>query len=207
MVGKRKDFIVVLAIVSLAASILIYRFWSDKNDRYMISGDETQSIQEIIDESQDDEDMMLMEEDDETIVVYISGEVENPGVYEVDSKTRLYEVVEEAGGLTIEADREKINLAQKLKDEGHYSIRKMGEDMGDGDDQEPEAEARDGRLDINRASGEELKTLPGIGEKTAQKIIDYRERVKSFKSIGDIQNVSGIGEKKYDQIKDLICVN
>lgn len=134
-----------------------------------------------------------------TIMVYLVGEVKNPGVIELASSARLYEAVEKAGGLTDQADETRINLSQRLKDEDKILIPARRDDAEN-------AEEEDRLVDINTASLEKLKTLPGIGDVTAQKIIDQREK-EAFSSIEDIMKVPGIGKKTFETIRDLIVVS
>lgn len=164
------------------------------------------------------------------ICVDIGGAVVTPGVYTVSSGTRLYEVIELAGGLISNADTDSINRAEFVEDgekiiiparpqavnEGG-SAGAAGEDSVSGADsasgtsaefQAAEtAEAASGRglININYADKEELMTLPGIGEAKAQKIIDYRSSTK-FRKKEDIKSVNGIGDAVYNNIKELITV-
>lgn len=138
-------------------------------------------------------------EESGSIMVYLVGEVKNPGVIELSSGARLYEAVEKAGGLTDRADETRINLSQKLKDEDKILIPAIRDGVEN-------AEEEDRLVDINTASLEKLKTLPGIGDVTAQKIIDQREK-EAFSSIEDIMKVPGIGKKTFETIRDLIVVS
>ena len=150
------------------------------------------------------------------ITVYVSGAINKPGVVTIENGKRLSDAVEELGGVTSDADLNKINMALKISDEEHYIIPKIGEEIevsnGDNLKEEnsnkanPQKETQN-KVNINSATIEDLDELPGIGEATANKIINYREENKKFKSIEEIKNVNGIGEKKYENIKDLIIVN
>ncbi len=141
------------------------------------------------------------------IVVYISGQVKNPGIYELDKEARIYNLIDACGGIEIDADIDKINLAQKLNDADKIIIPKKVENVVN-IDEESEINGYDedsvGKININEASLEELKTLSGIGDATAKKIIEYRKN-NYFNEIEDIMNVPGIGESKFNNIKDDIC--
>jgi len=105
-----------------------------------------------------------------------------------------------------DADLSDINLAEKLKDEQMIKVPKIGEnDVSN--DKFSSSNAPNGNININTATKEELDTLPGIGEVTAQRIIDFREQHGNFQRIEDIMNVSMIGPKLFEQIKDKITVN
>lgn len=150
------------------------------------------------------------------IFVDIGGAVSRPGVYKADTTTRLYEVIEMAGGLRSDADTDSINQAAYVEDGQKIIIPAHREPSGDtyGESQ-PAAEvpaqagaaaaASQDLVNINTASKEELQTLSGIGEVMADRIIEYRSGTL-FKSIEDIKSVKGIGDAIFDKIKDSITV-
>ncbi len=148
----------------------------------------------------------------EKISVYICGEVNEPGVYELDKGSILNDAIILAGGLTDDAASEHIDLVYILNK--NISIRipsadEIGDESGfviSSSDAAKPGEKDSGLININRADREELMTLPGIGSSTADKIIEYRNK-QQFSSIEDIMNVSGIGEGKFNKLKDLICVD
>ncbi len=157
------------------------------------------------------------------ISVYICGEVNNPGIYEVPKGVILNKIIEAAGGFTEEASENNVNLVYQI--ESNMSIYIPSEDEitqgftgGDIIRQEGvyvwgEQSGASGGTDqsatlmvnINTATEEELKSLPGIGDVTAKAIVNYRKDTP-FKTIDDIKNVTGIGDSKFKQIKDYICV-
>lgn len=136
------------------------------------------------------------------IVVYITGAVKNPGVYYLDENARLSNALDICGGILENADLDKLNLAQKLVDSDKITVPIKQEN--ESTDNQNEAN-NDSKVNINTATKEKLKELNGIGESTAQKIIEYR-KVQEFLEIEDIMNVPGIGESKFENIKDDICV-
>ena len=145
------------------------------------------------------------------ICVDIGGAVVTPGVYTVSSGTRLYEVIDLAGGLISNADTDSINRAEYVED-GEKIVIPLKPSSADADGYspadagEPSPAAPDsGLININYASKEELMSLPGIGEAKAQKIIDYRSSTR-FRKIEDIKSVNGIGDAVYNNIKDSITV-
>jgi competence protein ComEA len=149
----------------------------------------------------------------EKIVVHVAGAVKNPGVYTLEQGKRVKDAIEVAGGHLPEADILRLNLAQKLHDEDKLYVPKIGETPEQSEPESPSYGATvgvssksDGKIDINTAGETELTQLPGIGPVTAQKIIEYRKNNGLFKTIEDIKNVSGIGDKKFEQIKDKIKV-
>lgn len=140
------------------------------------------------------------------IAVYITGEVKNPGVYYLEENSRLNELLDICGGVTENADIEQINLAKKLVDSDKITILKKQEKSDDVENFDKLIENKNGKVNINVATKEELMELSGIGESTADKIIEYRKSQR-FLEIEDIMNVSGIGKSKYDKIKEDIYVD
>lgn len=134
------------------------------------------------------------------IGVYITGEIKNPGVYYVKEGTRLNELIDIAGGILQEADVDKINMAQKLRDSEKINIPSKEALIELTSD-----ENNIKKININTASKEELTKLNGIGESTAEKIIKYRENA-TFETIEDIMEVQSIGKSKFEKIKDDITV-
>lgn len=135
------------------------------------------------------------------IAVYITGQIKNPGVYYVKEGLRLGELIDICGGLCESADMEKINLAKKLVDSEKIIIPAKKDEFTNVDNEE-----YDTRININEAGLEELKTIPSIGEVTANKIIEYRNSSR-FNTVEDIMNVTGIGKSKFNTIKEYICVD
>lgn len=146
------------------------------------------------------------EEENKEVMVHISGAVKNPGIIKLDSSKRVVDALEMAGGATDEADLDRINLAAKLHDEEKIYIPKIGEapknEMAPLMSSGSSGKASD-KININSADSSELQKIPGVGAKTAEKIINYRSQ-NPFSSIEDIKNVDGIGDKKFDSMKDYI---
>jgi len=137
------------------------------------------------------------------ISVYVSGQVQNISVVELEDNGELkfIDAVNKAGGLTALADADAVNLAQKLSDGQHIRIPTKEIFL-----QEQISAASGDLININTADAEKLSTLKGIGPALAQRIIDYREQNGAFKSIDEIKNVRGIGDKKFAAFKDKITV-
>ncbi len=145
-------------------------------------------------------------EEDVEICVHVCGCVQNPGVYYLRQGARIHEAVEEAGGMTADADRQYVNLAKEAEDGAQIYIPSM-EEVEEGFSPEmADPAVDDGLVNINTASVEELKNLPGIGEIKAEAIVTYRETSGAFSSIEEIMNVAGIKESSYERIKDYIKV-
>ncbi len=153
--------------------------------------------------------------------VYVCGAVAAPGVYEILEGMRICDAVAMAGGFLPEADQEWLNQAQRICDgqkiyvytrEETLLLKEAGLDAeGEGEGtgtaaQEHLSGSRDGRININTATREELMTLPGIGEAKADAILQYRGDHGSFSAIEEIQNISGIKSGVFSKIRDLITV-
>lgn len=213
--------------------INIYKKYIEKNKKYVIIGlifciliiaiiivkkfdtEEKETLDLISIEENTENTETVEEEEDYKIVIHITGEVNNEGIIEIKEGGRISDAIEEAGGLTKEADLERVNLAYELEDgQKIYIPNKKDKDIeeyvteGVDDIVLPDelSKAGDGLVNINKASSEELQELDGIGEALAENIIAYRENNGKFKNIEDIKNVSGIGDSKYEKIKDNIKI-
>ena len=138
--------------------------------------------------------------------VYVVGAVYKPGVVEVEEGTRLYQVIQKAGGALETADLSKINLASIVKDEQKITVPYIENKEDKVNDNSANVQAGVRLVNINTASETELQTLNGIGASTAKKIVDYRNQNGDFNTVEEIMNVSGIGQSKFDSIKDDITV-
>lgn len=141
----------------------------------------------------------------EIIMVDVSGAVKEPKVVQLNEGSRVADAIEAAGGLTDNADTVMINQAAFLTDGEKIYVPEEGEDVtgiefGSGTGR------TSSKIDINTATSEELQTLSGIGPATAEKILQYRSDVGYFKSIEEIKNVNGIGDKTFDELKEYIKV-
>lgn len=150
---------------------------------------------------------------DSKIVVDIKGAVKVPKEYELNAGSRVRDLIEIAGGLTSEADEEKIYFSRILEDEQCIKIYKIGEEVLDS---EIEAEGQqekgtatvdsNGKININKATVDELMTIPGIGQVKAQSIVDYRNENGKFNSIDELTNITGIGVKTLEKLRDMVDI-
>lgn len=140
------------------------------------------------------------EKKDELLIVHVSGSVKRAGVYQLEKNKRIIDAIEKAGGLLEEADSDALNLAEKIKDGMKIYVPKKGEKPSTSTNLKSQS-----YIDLNLAEKEELMTLPGVGEKTADKIIAYRE-AQPFEKVEDLLKVSGFGKKKMEALKGLIAV-
>ena len=142
----------------------------------------------------------------ETVIfVDIKGAVKNPGVYQMKVGDRVKDALDAAGGLTEEADSQKVNLAKRLEDQMVIVVPKVGEEAEEiSAGVTSKEEAKEGKVNINTATVEELKTLKGVGEQKAEAIIEYRKKNGSFKTKEDLMKVRGIGKKLFESFEERI---
>lgn len=192
-------------------SILIFWIHGDSRTHVIAESDaeisETQSVEtDGIFDSAAEEDPHAVT----SVYVDISGEVRKPGVYKADSDTRLFEVIEMAGGLTENADPDSLNRAEKVWDGEKIIVLSYDESEERRSSSSPSGgtadSAESGKVNINTADSAELQTIPGIGPSKAQAILDYREENGYFTAPEDIMNVTGIGQKSFASIKDYIVI-
>ena len=142
----------------------------------------------------------------ETVIfVDIKGAVKNPGVYQMKVGDRVKDALDAAGGLTAEADSQKVNLAKRLEDQMVIVVPKVGEEAEEiSAGVTSKEEAKEGKVNINTATVEELKTLKGVGDKKAEAIIEYRKKNGSFQTKEDLMKVRGIGKKLFESFQERI---
>lgn len=147
------------------------------------------------------------------IYVEIKGSVAQPNVYQVAADARINDLVKLAGGLTKDADSRQINLAQPLQDGMSIYVPKKGEDLLVQEQTGPPVTSSaigeagvPNKINLNQADATQLQQVSGIGPKKAADIIDYRQKDGPFKSVDELTNVNGIGEKTLANIRDELCV-
>lgn len=186
---EKKTLIKVILIVTLLIGSLAIR--SSANPNRHIKKDVSKSTSK------------MDEKVEENVVIDISGEVKNPGIYKMKGRVRLYEVIEKAGGLKEEANINSINQARYVNDGEKILIPSMKN--LDNKESITDNNSSDNLININFATKEELMKLPGVGDVTANRIIEYREK-SSFTKKEDIKNVNGIGEATYKKIESMISI-
>jgi len=200
--GDSQALIVVAVVVLLVAGGFVYYlrtkpssirqdYYSTKTERPALKGAKTKPKK--------------------TLIVHVCGAVKNPGVLELKEGDRVIDAIALGGGATEEANPDSLNLAAKLIDGQKIYVPKKGEQVSAAmtgsaaGGSSPEVAAAP--ININVATAQELDSLPGVGEVLAQRIIEYRESKGSYKSIGDLRNVEGIGPKKFEHLKDKVTIN
>ena len=140
------------------------------------------------------------------VFVYVCGEVQASGVYELEQDSRVFEAIAKAGGLTENAAAEAVNQARVVVDGEQIYVPSLDEVKGAGVVSEVTERTDDGKININTAEKEELMTLTGVGEAKAQSIIAYREEHGGFQSIEELMQIEGIKEGVFNKIKEDITI-
>ena len=210
LISEKKETIKNIIILVIIILIGIYYFFRENSNNY----EEINKSDIIIESNENIKNSVSKEDIEENIKVYIIGEVKTPGVIELNAGSRLEDAIILAGGTTNLSDLSKINLAKVLEDGQKIYIPSINENGNDNLQEVEELEEYDTnnnlkstkKININTATIAELCTLSGVGESLANKIIKYREENGKFKTIEDLKNVNGIGDKKYESLKDYVCV-
>ena len=222
---KIKDYlkyiIPIVTLLLIGGVVTLYYFnFNKKEQKEIVIKDEINLEKE---ESKKEEIV-----EDRFFYIDIKGQVNNPGVYKLKENSRIIDVINEAGGLTDNADTSIINLSKKIKDEmfiiiyskeeiEKYINEKLNKEIlvidenndaniNDYNEKQQEKNDENTIININTANKEEFLLLNGIGEGKADAIISYRDENGYFNSIDEIKNVSGIGEALFEKIKDNITV-
>ncbi|HIB3589665.1 helix-hairpin-helix domain-containing protein [Enterococcus faecalis] len=147
----------------------------------------------------------------ETIIyVDIKGAVKVPGIYQLKNQQRIWDALALAGGVSEEADTAQVNYAQKVKDQMIIYVPKKGESVAQSLETLQESASaqqnQEEKINLNTATEAELQTISGIGAKKAQEIIRFRDEQGPFKTVEELKNVPGIGEKTVERLKDMLTV-
>ena len=217
---NKKQLAIIIGIGAIVILVIVYYI-------YKINiPEEIYEQLDIVSEISEKENKKNAENDEEEIdliIIHIAGEVKNPGIVKIKEGARIADIIEKAGGLTEKANITNINLAYVIEDGQKITIpSKENTEEKENQNEYISSESKQGIIEenskansassentivnINKASKEELQTLKGIGESTATKIIEYRKQNGEFKQAEDIKNVPGIGDSKFQAIKDNIKV-
>ena len=207
IIYKNKKKVIIISIILIILILTLLKINISKKDESVVI-------------KEDNELLITEDKDNNLYYVDIKGAVANPGVYSIESNKRVIDAIKMAGGLLDNSDTTNINLSKYVTDEMviviytkeelekinnsiDYSFNDAYQDYNNSKNKSSD---NNNLININSASLEELKTLPGIGDTKAKSIIDYRESNGKFNSIEDIQNVKGIGSSLYEKIKNNITV-
>lgn len=205
----------ILIVIVAIVAIISYYFIFDKREEWSSNQEQNLEINDQIENNSNEQQI----EKNENIIVHVSGAVNKEGIVELKNNSRMIDAIDKAGGLRDEADIRNINLAYIIEDGMKIHIPSKEEKestiIAEGNtDSEIVKQSnviksdnnKKSKININTATKTDLETLPGIGESTALKIIEYRKKKGKFKLIEDIKQVNGIGDSKFNKIKELITV-
>ncbi len=222
--GKHKKILNVLALVSIVLVVYLLLILSAKKNGAQTENSEVESVSSEAISSQNknntsntnqesnSSDNSFKSKEKSSGKVYITGEVLNPDVYDIKEGDRIEDVINYAGGVTEDANLDIINLSEIVADEQHIIIPNETEtetetgNEGDLGSSGGSSNSNSTKVNINKASLEELKSISGVGDTIATNIIQYREENGNFKSIDEIKNVDGVGEKSFEKMKPQITV-
>ena len=205
MKNKNKYLLITIILVFTLLTVMVINLNANSKE-YIIGDTDSSTIQ---DESiaEDAEKENYEQEENSKVTVFVSGEVLNQRVVEIEKGKRLIDAVEICGGLTENADLNAVNLALVLEEEGHYIIPAIGDTNVVNATNLNQMNSSSNLVNINSADIELLKTLPGVGDVLGQRILDKREELGKFTSIDQLNDVSGIGDKKFSDIKDKVTID
>ncbi len=214
-----KDNKVIIGIISIIVIIFlcVYFYTRSNIENEYNEIEEYEILQNVTNEEIEEEDK---------IIVHVTGAVQNQGIVKMNEGSRIADAIEASGGFTDMADISRINLAYQLEDGQKIYIPNINDDNLNGEEKilekeyvteeagddviveeyESNIKSKQTKININTAEKEELEEIPGVGESTAEKIIEYRKTNGKFNNIEDIKNVSGIGDSKFENMKEKICV-
>ena len=204
---------IVLGIVAFFVVVVVIVFTMKISQEAQMEMTEQENLLE-------ETNVLYQENEEKMIIVHVAGFVESPGIVKLKEGSRIADAIEAAGGELLDADLSNVNLAYMLEDgqklyipgiseqkEGEENLGYITKESGNNIVvNEKKEEGGSGLVNLNTASQTELEQIPGIGPSTALKIIEYRKENGEFKSIEDIKNVKGIGDSKYENMKNHITV-
>ena len=217
LIEKAKQYKIALGLgllgVIAAGFILLQGRDQGGTDVQQLTEQTSSSSSYMNEKSNKSNEISQAETEDQLVTVDVKGAVKKPGVYQLQSNSRVHDALEKAGGMTEEADLKSINQAQKLSDEAVVYVAKVGENAVDVTTSAPASatsgtgQAKSALVNLNTATEADFQTISGIGQKRAQDIIAYREANGRFKSVDDLKNVSGIGAKTLEKLKEYVTVD
>lgn len=200
---KNKNLIIICICFIILALGIFYASYKDKlvGEEYNFEGDIVETKEESVGEVEEVK-----------IIIHVAGEVNNPGIITLKQGNRIIDAIESAGGLTEDADISNVNLAYELEDAQKiyipsiYDLEEISVIQENSENILSSGIKKNSKVNINKANEGELQNLSGIGLSIAKRIVQYRNENGNFKNLEDIKNVSGIGDSKYENIKDEICI-
>lgn len=191
--------VLLLLLISLGLSFIVYVQKSNKS----VSYNNSLSFQNNKSDANNNSFNNDIKSD---IYVDLKGEVKHPGVYKVKSNDRVTNIIKYAGGFNKHADQRSVNLSQKLNDQQVIIVNKISPNSDIPKSSNDLSTANSKKVNLNTSDNKELQELDSVGEKKADKIIDYRNQHNGFKNIDELKKISGFGDKTFEKLKDYLEV-
>ena len=210
LIEKIKEYKIIVICVSLGlvlGGFLLLKPVAQTPAKESNLQSEVTAVSKDSTDEKDDKNQKEEVMDQDLITVDVKGAVKTPGIYDLPVGSRINDAVQKAGGLTDNADSKSINLAQKISDESLVYVPTKGEDTSQATQSNASNSKENKKVNLNKASLEELKQVKGLGAKRAQDIIDHRESNGKFKSVDELKKVSGIGTKTIEKLKEYVTVD
>jgi len=210
---KQYKLALVIALIGvvIAGFMMLQREQKQENNIQQLMEQTSYSSSSTTEKSEQRSESDQGDKNEGMVTVDVKGAVKKPGVYQLKSSSRVHDALLKAGGMTDEADLKSINQAQKLVDEAVVYVAKVGENVVDvttnTSASSATSQAKSGLVNLNTATEADFQTISGIGQKRAQDIIAYREANGKFKSVDDLKNVTGIGAKTLEKLKEYVTVD
>ena len=210
LIEKIKEYKIIVICVSLGlvlGGFLLLKPVAQTPAKESNLQSEVTAVSKDSTDEKDDKNQKEEVMDQDLITVDVKGAVKTPGIYDLPVGCRINDAVQKAGGLTDNADSKSINLAQKISDESLVYVPTKGEDTSQATQSNASNSKENKKVNLNKASLEELKQVKGLGAKRAQDIIDHRDTNGKFKSVDELKKVSGIGAKTIEKLKEYVTVD
>lgn len=205
ILNKKQKIIIIVIATLMLLFIGFYIINKANNSEYI----ELETVENEVEDNTISNEETIEQE----IIIHVTGAVKNQGIIKTNKGARIADIIEAAGGITNEADLSKINLAYEVEDGQKIYVPNINDEINvetvsqeAGGNIVEDDSTKTSKVNINTASQTELETLSGVGPSTALKIINYREENGEFNKIEDIKNVPGVGETKFENLKESICV-
>ena len=210
LIEKIKEYKIIVICVSLGlvlGGFLLLKPVAQTPAKESNLQSEVTAVSKDSTDEKDDKNQKEEVMDQDLITVDVKGAVKTPGIYDLPVGSRINDAVQKAGGLTDNADSKSINLAQKISDEALVYVPTKGEDISQATQSNASHSKEKKKVNLNKASLEELKQVKGLGAKRAQDIINHRDSNGKFKSVDELKKVSGIGAKTIEKLKEYVTVD
>ena len=210
LIEKIKEYKIIVICVSLGlvlGGFLLLKPVAQTPAKESNLQSEVTAVSKDSTDEKDDKNQKEEVMDQDLITVDVKGAVKTPGIYDLPVGSRINDAVQKAGGLTDNADSKSINLAQKISDESLVYVPTKEEATSQEMPSSTSNSKENKKVNLNKASLEELKQVKGLGAKRAQDIIDHRDSNGKFKSVDELKKVSGIGAKTIEKLKEYVTVD